>query len=646
MNIRTLLSIIIFIFSTHTTYADYIDEAMRYADKRDWSHALTAAKAHHDPVLRKVILARQFLDQNDKSATFEQIASFAVVNTHWPRINQIKENAEMHLNSSTSKAVIVKWFLENKPQTPNGYKFFALSAKGHIKDQATLTKIIKNGWIYGNFTPEEVKQFHAQNKSIITSSDDIQKIDALMWNNQRTLAKQVASSAGTKGHAYLNAFTALIDSKSNANSLFRALPKEYQHNSGILYHYLSQFKKTDIIPENAATMILNVSDDPIHISEWWKMRNLFAKNMLQQKKYTLAYQITSTHNGEAAKDVSEAEFLAGWIAFKYLKDPKGAYEHFHKMYDVVQMSISTAKASYWLGITASAMGDNKLAHTWYTEAASYNFTFPGQLAMIELKKESITLPAHPPKILPFDKKLYHGNELARATNMFIKHKRNDLALIYAQAAIASAQNSGEVALIVDAIKNCKNLHYTTEIAKSAAQRGYIMTRTNYPTPYKFHELIEPALTYSIILRESVFDQYAISHANAHGLMQVVPATACRTAKKMNTKCNTRKLTHDPAYNISLGNKYLHDLIDRYNGSYLLAIAAYNAGPDPVDKWITMNGDPRKLKTVREVVYWIESMPYWETREYVQRVLENVQIYRKILGVSSNLGLKKDLLKGK
>ena len=393
-------------------------------------------------------------------------------------------------------------------------------------------------------------------------------------------------------------------------------------------------------------MILNVSEDPIHTTQWWKMRNLFAKNMMQQKKYNLAYKIASTHDGESPIDISDGEFLAGWIAFRYMKDPKSAYDHFKKMHDIVERSISTAKASYWLGISAAAMGDAKLAHTWYTEAAVYNFTFSGQLAMLELKKESITLPAHPPKILAFDKKLYHENELARASNMLIKHGREDLALIYAQAAIASAQNSGEVALIVDAIKNCKKLHYTTEIAKSAAHRGYIMPRANYPMPYKFHQAIEPALTYSIILRESVFDQYAISHANAHGLMQVVPATACHTAKKINATCNIRKLTHDPAYNISLGNKYLKDLIDRYNGSYLLAIAAYNAGPHVIDKWIIKNGDPRKLKTVREVVYWIESMPFWETREYVQRVLENVQVYRKVMGTSSNLGLKKDLLRGK
>jgi soluble lytic murein transglycosylase len=646
MNITTLLSIIIFTISySSTASADYIDDAMRYADKKEWSKALVAAKSHHDPVLRKTILSRQFLDPNDKSATFEQIISFAEMNPHWPRINQIKENAEIHLDSSSPKNVIVKWFSTNTPQTPNGYKFLALSAPGRITDPVKLSKIIKDGWIYGDFNTEETKRFLAQNKSILTSNDHIKKIDALMWHNQRTAAKLVASAFGSKEKKYLETFIALYDKKPNGNSLFNSLPKELQHNSGILYCYLSQFKKDDIIPENIASMILDASYDRIHASMWWKMQNLFAKNMIQQKKYGLAYKIVSTHNGQFPKDVSEAEWLAGWIALHYLHDPKGAYEHFNKMYNVVQLSISIAKASYWMGLSAATMKDSALAHKWYTEAASYNFTFAGQMAMLELKKESITLPSHPPQISKLDKISYHNNELARATNMFIKHGRNDLALTYAQSAIAAAKNSGEAALVVDAIKNCKNRHYMTEIAKSAAQRGYVMTKANYPAPYKFHPAIEPALTYSIILRESVFDQFAISHANAHGLMQVVPATGCIMAKTLKTKCNTSKLTKDPAYNISLGNKYLKDLIDRYNGSYLLAIAAYNAGPHVIDRWIISNGDPRKLKHPRQVMYWIEAIPYWETREYVQRVLENVQVYRKVLGASNNLGLKKDLLRG-
>lgn len=653
MNIRLLLSIIIFLFystlSSTFCFADYIDDAMCAADKKNWNKALAAAKSPHDPVLRKIILSRQYLDPNDRSATFEEIISFATMNPNWPRISQIRENAELHLNESTPKNVIVKWFLNNKPQTPNGYKFFALSAKSIIKNQAQLAEIIRNGWIYGNFTPEEARRFRLQNKAILTAEDDLLKIDSLMWNNQRSLAKQVASNfGGTHAKIYLNAFIALIDGKPNANHLFASLPKSQQHNSGILYRYLSQFKKDDRIMEHVAKMILKVNHDPIHATEWCKMRSLFAKNMMQQKKYNLAYQISSTHNGDSAKDISESEWLAGWIALKYLHNPSEAFRHFANMNKVVKMSISRAKSSYGMGLAAKAMGNKDLEHKWFTAAASYNFTFPGQLAMLELKKHSITLPSHPPKIMAFDKKLYKNNDLARAANMMIKHGRNDLALRYAQAAIASAQNSGEAALIVDSIKNCRNLHYTTEIAKSAAHQGYVMMQANYPTPYKFDKIIDPALTYSIILRESVFDQHAISNANAHGLMQILPSTACKTAQKLHKKahCSTRKLTHDTSYNINIGNRYLKQLIDRYNGSYLLAIAAYNAGPEPVDRWIQSNGDPRKMKNIDQVVHWIESIPYWETREYVQRVLENVQIYRKILGSSSNIQLHRDLLRGK
>ena len=644
MKIRIFSLIIISFFFSLSASADYMDDAMRYADKRDWSKALVAAKAHHDPVLKKIILSRQFLDTNDKSASFEQIAAFIVANPKWPRVNQIKENAEAHLSSSTNKEVIFKYFSDDKPITPNGYKYFAMSAKGRVKDQAALHGIIKDGWIYGNFTAEEARNFLAQNKAILTSDDHLRRIDSLLWDNQRTAASNLVPMAGPKAKAYIHAYLSLLDNKPNKNSLFNALPKELQANSGILYHYLSGFKKDDVIPASVAEKVLDVQEDDLRASDWWRMQNLLAKNMMQQKKYKLAYQIVSHHNGQCPKDISEAEWLAGWIALRFLNDPKGAYDHFHTMYNSVQQSISVARGAYWQGLSAAAMKNNDLAHKWFVEAASYNFTFYGQAAMLELKKEAITLPERP-KITKSDHAFYQRNELARATNIMIKHGRNDQALIYAKAAIASAENVGEVALIVDAIKNCKNRHYTTEIAKAASQKGYVITHALYPAPYKFSALIEPALTYSIIARESVFDQYAISHANAHGLMQVLPSTACKTAKKMKAKCNTKKLTHDPAYNISLGNKYLKELIDKYNGSYVLAMAAYNAGPAPVDRWVVALGDPRKLKTTRQVIDWIESIPYWETREYIQRVMENMQVYRKVLGTSSTLGLKRDLLRG-
>jgi soluble lytic murein transglycosylase len=630
----------------HITFADYINDAMRQAGKSHWQEALSIAKTHKDSVLHKIILSRQFLDSADKTSSFEQVISFIAMNPLWPTITQITKHAEYRIHSSTNKDLIVKWFSEHRPKTPNGYKYYALSAKGRVKDPEILDRIIREGWIYGNFSVEEERAFLSRNKDTIKPIDNIRKLDILLWDDNRFMAHKTASLLGSKAKMYVEAFLAFVDNKPNKNALFSKLPNEYKHNSGILYQYISQFKKSDEISVRDATLLLHVPKDNLHGAEWWRIQNLVARNLIKHKHYELAYKITASHQCDCSKDINESEWLAGWISLKFLHNYQAAYNHFEKVYNVVQYSISTARAAYWLGETAKVMHNTKLAHKWFLEAGVYNFTFYGQLAILAMNKDAITLPPAP-KITASDQAFYKKNEFVRAVNIWLKEGNIEKALVYTKSAIAHAKNSGEVALIVNAIKNHKSLYYTTEAAKSAAHHGYFISHDHNPTPYKFKKgPVEPSLSYAIMLRESVFDQRAISHANAHGLMQVVPATACILAKKLKMHCSTKSLTHDPVYNITLGNKYLEELLERYNGSYLLAIASYNAGPHVIDKWILQMGDPRKFKNYHQVVNWIESIPYYETREYVQRVIENLEVYRSVLGASRTLLLKKDLLRGK
>jgi soluble lytic murein transglycosylase len=619
---------------------------MRKANAGQWHEAISIAKRHNDSVLQKMILSRQFQDSSDKQSTFEQIISFVLMNPLWPNIEEISAKAEARLNPTVNKTVIVKWFESHRPRTPNGFKYYALSAKGNIHDPGILSRVIKEGWIYGHFSEEESKSFLAHNKNFITQEDHVRKMDVLLWDDKRTEARRVLSLVGGKANKYFEAFTALLDHRPNANSLFHALPDNYKYNTGILNYYLSQFKKSDQISIHDAELLLHTRKDHLHASQLWRLQNLVARNLLKFKHYNLAYKIVSSHQCNCNKDINESEFLSGWIAFKYLHDYKLAYSHFEKVNTVVKYSISIAKSAYWLGKSAMMLKDKELAHKWFREAAAYNFTFHGQLALLEMGKDALTLP-QTPKITASDKAFYKKNEFVRAVNIWLKEGRIDKALVYARSAIAHAKNVGEVALIVNAIKDHNKRYYTTETAKAAAHYGYFIAQDHNPTPYKIKKgKVEPALTYAIILRESVFDQRAISNANAHGLMQVVPATGCTIAKKLKMHCNTKSLTHDALYNITLGNKYLETLLERYNGSYLLAIASYNAGPHVIDRWIEQMGDPRKFKDYHKVLEWIDSIPYYETREYVQRVLENLEIYRVVLGHSSHLMLKKDLMRGK
>jgi soluble lytic murein transglycosylase len=190
-------------------------------------------------------------------------------------------------------------------------------------------------------------------------------------------------------------YLAFLNDRPNKNELYKKVPEEYRHTSGLLYKYLEQFKKADLIPVSAANLILKAPYDPIYHKNWWNLKNIFAKNMIQQKRYSLAYNIAASHNGHCNMDKSDAQWLAGWIALKFLHNPELAYKHFSKMHKIVKKPIGRSRAAYWLGMSTKARKKKEESHKWFREAASLNFTFYGQMAMLELGQTSFTLPPNP-----------------------------------------------------------------------------------------------------------------------------------------------------------------------------------------------------------------------------------------------------------
>jgi soluble lytic murein transglycosylase len=251
----------------------------------------------------------------------------------------------------------------------------------------------------------------------------------------------------------------------------------------------------------------------------------------------------------------------------------------------------------------------------------------------------MTLPSLP-EISDQMKTLYQEDELVKVSKLLSEHGKTNEGLLFAKTVINNnVGNVSAIGSIVYLLQNPKNITYNLELGKVSSQNGYFVPEITYPVPYKkFAQTIDPALTYAIMSRESLFNEKATSHANAYGLMQLI----LPTCQLEDTKCTVKKLLTDPKYNIRIGNQYLKSLLKKYDGSILLAVAAYNAGPIVVDKWIVTNGDPRTFKNLRHILYWIESIPYYETRDYVQRVLENIQVYRQVLHKSKELKLMSDL----
>jgi len=314
-----------------------------------------------------------------------------------------------------------------------------------------------------------------------------------------------------------------------------------------------------------------------------------------------------------------------------LKDPNLAISHFTKMKNVVKSPISLARSLYWLGRSYAAAGNTGKSMEIYRLAASnYGYSFYGQLAGVELGDKTISFP----KVSLKDHKdngYAKNNDLVKAMNIVLNYGTPGLSRTYIDAVVNQTSNSDQVYSVMLNLNSNKNItHYRAWLAKSAIQKHVFVSQYAYPTPYNLTNLpLEEPLVYSIIRQESVFDQYAISSANAMGLMQLIRGTAHEVSRVVGVHFSQDKLTSDPKYNILLGSHYLNHLIKKFDGSYILAIAAYNGGK--VGKWIDLHGDPRKFTDKHKVIDWMEMMPFAETRNYVQRVLENAQIYNSILG---------------
>lgn len=613
--------------------------------KKTWAECEKLAYTSKDPVLIKIVLSQKFLDCNYKNNNFAEIIKFIHHNPSWPQVNQLKIIAEKYLNCDTNPSLIVEWFNKHPPTTGLGYKFYALASKSLIKDKEKLRRIIKDGWIYGTFTPSEEQQYLSDFTRILLEEDHVKKIDEYLWGGNIEQAKKYLPYVSKGYQQNFIAQIAIMNNSLDKEQLFCQVLEKYYTN-GLLFRYLAS-KKKEVPTKRSITLFKKVTPDKIHSPQWGSLQSYYAREFIDQKDFVNSYKIISLPIVTHEEGKREAAWFSGWLALSFLKKAELAIGHFQEFMKVVKKPLSVSRGHYWLARGYEAKGDINKARQFYKEAAQYSYSFYGQLASIELKQNKIILP----KIILPKKPIISTktNEVIEAIKYLVQYNQPNLGIIYAKEAIEKSCNPLEIAVITEIISSHCSIFHKVDVAKTACQYHTFIKNYAFPTPHMSvvkNSPIEIALVYSIIRQESVFNQYAVSTAKARGLMQLIEKTACDTAKSIGQKCVISKLTLDPTYNIQLGSNYLKEVLKKFDNSYLLAIISYNAGPHNVSKWIELFGDPRNLTTLREIVDWIELIPYSETRNYAQRVLENLQVYRTILSNNTNLKLKLDLLNAK
>lgn len=372
-----------------------------------------------------------------------------------------------------------------------------------------------------------------------------------------------------------------------------------------------------------------------------------ALDALRDQGPQAAYAIAARHGmtPAAGYPYAHAEWVAGWVALTRLDNPARAIPHFQRFRDNVETPISIGRGGYWLGRAYEAAGDEARARRWYADAARYQTSFYGQLAAAKIgapgdpQLTATRLPdwqSHP---------AMRSEDVRLAAVLY--YAGEDSLAIQTFAHLAEMLPAGALAPLADLALDLGQYHYAVRIAKRAARRGVLI----YPAYYPVHPVaqyvskVEPALALSISRQETELNPRAISSAGARGLMQLMPSTAQRVAANIGEPYDGGRLLSDWRYNARLGQTYLANRIAEFGGSYVMAAAAYNAGPNRVAEWVARFGDPRAPGV--NVIDWIEMIPFRETRNYVQRVMEGLYVYRtRLSGQAGPMTILQDLARGR
>jgi len=583
--------------------------------------------AYADQLVAK-IKTWERLTRSGSVENYAELAQFIRQNPDWPKIWMLKRKAEKAMPVNASPAQIIAWFDDYPPETAKGLDQYAgaLIIQGRKAEAQTM---IRKWWGDINLSRDEQRAIYRKYGSLINREAHTRRLDTLLFSKQFANARGIASVLGGGFPALTEARIALASKSANANALITKVPASLQNDPGLLYERLHWRRENNL--DSAAAEILNHAPSADKIqnpNEWWRERHIMIRRLLEQKRYKGAYILASQHRQKEGFSYAQAEWLSGWLALQFINEPRKAYDHFSNLYKNVSTPVSKARGAYWAGRAAEKLGNTQIANQSYAIAAKFQTVYYGQLAGAKLGIEESLPNAAPPAILPQDKIKFERDELIRAAQYFDQKGEKHQASVFLSAFINHNETSKAYRFAAEKAMAMGRNYDAVQISKRATSKGLFLTAQSYPVIS--NELrgindVEWALIHGLIRQESVFDVNAQSPVGARGLMQLMPATARETARKIGVSHQTDWLTSRPSHNIQLGSAYLNQMLTRYGGSYPLAIAAYNAGPGRVDKWLKVFGDPRRGDI--GWVDWIELIPIYETRNYVQRVMEAVYVYR-------------------
>ena len=613
-------------------------QAFDAAKRGNWSAAESLAARAHD---RLPAQALAFLDdiRPGTTATFADITAFVTAHPDWPAQKLLRERAEDAIATATD-AQIAPWFATHPPVTPAAQLRLA-QIWMQTGRQADAERLIREAWIDGDWTAIEEKFMLERYHGVLRGEDNARRIDRLLWRHETDQAKHMLRHVGPETAALAQARLGLQAMSPGVEGLLARVPAKLQSDPGLLFDRMRWRRHKDM-DDDAAAILEHPPADLVRPEAWASERLIIARRLLDDGQAARAYKLAANGGLTSGPNFAELEFLAGWIALRDLKQPATAYNHFVHLYHAVVTPISLARGAYWAARTAEAMGNPAQATTWYETAAPFITTYYGQLAAAHLGVNAATFQINEPVPTPEDVQSFDANELVQVARDLAQIGDSDDLPVFLRRITDEAKSPGSFVLTAHLARALNRADMSVYAAKHASYAGVTLMDEGYPVAQlPPGGKIEPPLVLAMTRQESAFDNGAISNAGAIGMMQLMPATANKIAQLLHLPFSRQRLVTDGSYNVTLGRAYLNSLVEDFSGSYILAVAAYNAGPARVHQWIEAHGDPRSANV--DPIDWIERIPYTETRNYVQRVLENLQIYRFRLGTpQAALSLAADL----
>jgi soluble lytic murein transglycosylase len=631
--------------TTSQADTDALENVIELVRKHKPADATQAEANIADPVARK-LAEWIILRSDDNGASVERYHAFIAGNPSWPSQTFLRRRIEAALwDDHRDDATVWAWFENESPVSAKGK--FALArvmlARG---DRANAERLARDAWRNDAMSEDTESTALELFGALLTPGDQKARMDLFLYGSEHEVALRAAKRLGATYVALAKARIASYRKASNAKALLDAVPRELHSDPGYIFSRIQLLRREEKFAE-AAQLMLNAPRDPArlaNVDEWWIERRLLSRKMLDIGERRTAYLI-ARDAALPARDIykTEQEFTAGWIALRFLTDPALAAQHFARIGVGSLNPTALARAGYWQGRAAEAAGHAQEARAAYTAAAVQSTSYYGQLARAKLGLPQIELNAAPTGRSRGVERL----EIVRAVQLLYELDEREIAVpIFADM----GENGDPDALVglgelASRYGDARNMLL---VGKAALNRGLPFDFYAYPVtgipPFKsIGPDVEQSIVFAIARQESAFNPAVVSPAQAYGLMQVTPDAGRYVCKKYGASFDLGRMKNDPVYNAALGAAELGGLIEDYRGSYIMTFAAYNAGRGSVKKWVERYGDPRDPKV--DAVDWVELIPFSETRNYVQRIMENLQVYRARFGGGTRLQIEADLHRG-